>query len=150
MRRGGTVSGWLARIKTWRRSRRQESAAGYPASSYPTSGSGDVFRSKRLGALLYLYRGGHSDPLRFRDELHPDELDCLADISEDDMHLVNACLEVEAWMLKQEWAAADRLLAGGMFGADEADAKLDEAMEHDNLGRIAGEVVALMELGWLD
>jgi hypothetical protein len=37
-----------------------------------------------------------------------------------------------------------------MFGEEEADARLDDALEHDNLGRIAGEVVALMEFGWLE
>lgn len=150
MRRDRTRLGWPARIKIWMRSRKRANSGGYPASSCPTSGSGDVFRSKRLGALLYLYRGGHSDPLRFSDELHPDELDALADLTEDDMHLANACLEVERELLNREWQAAGKLLAGHMFGEEEADAKLDEAMEQDELGAIAGEVLALMRLGWLD
>ena len=145
MRKGGMRSGLSAAIKTWLRSRRTGSrSAGNPASS-PTSSE----RSKRLGALLYLYRGG-GDPLAFSGELHSDELESLADLTDDDRHLANACLELERELLNREWRSADRLLAGGMFGAEEADAKLDEALENDELGRIAGEVIALMQLGLLD
>ncbi len=150
MSRGGTPRGWSARIKTWMRSLRRRDRSGGNLASSPTSGSGDVGRSKRLGALLYLYQGGHHDPLQFRDELHADELDALADLTEEDMHLTNACLEVERELLSQEWAAVKRLLARDMFGEEEADARLDDAMDRDELGAIAGEVLALMSLGWLD
>jgi hypothetical protein len=82
--------------------------------------------------------------------LDPDELDALTDITEDDMHLANACLSVERELLNSEWESVAVLLAGGMFGEEEADARFDEALERDNLGYIAGEVIALMALGWLD
>ena len=150
MRRGTTRRGWGARIKTWRRSRRRRRAAGYPASSSPTSGSAIVWRSARLGALLCLYRGGHRDPLSFRGELHPDELASLADLTEDDRHLVNACLEVERELLDREWQLVSLLLAGGMFGDEEAGARLREAAKRGEVGSIARELGALMDLGLLD
>jgi hypothetical protein len=143
MRKGWTTRGWLARIRTWTRSRKRVTTAGYPASSCPPSGSGDVSRSKRLGALLYLYRGGHRDPLRFRDELHPDELDSLADLTEDDMHLANACLEVERQLAQQEFRWAERLLAGDLFGEEE----VDEALERGDLDR--RDIAAMWLLGLL-
>jgi hypothetical protein len=151
MRRGGTRSGWSAAIKTWLRSRRTKSRllGRIPASS-PTAGSGDPARSVRLGALLYLYRGGPADPLAFRGELDADQLDSLADLTEDDMHLANACLAVERDLLNDGWRAVGLLLERGMFGEEEAEARLDAALERDELGRIASEVIALMQLGLLD
>jgi hypothetical protein len=146
MRKGWTSSGWIARIKTWRRSRKLQTSGGYQASSCPPSGSGDVYRSKRLGALLYLYRGGPADPLAFRGELHSDELDSLADLTEEDMHLANACLEVERDLLRRDFRRVERLLAAGMFGEEE----VDEVLESGDVGRVAGELLALMALGLLD
>lgn len=119
--------------------------AGYPASSCLPSGSGDVHRSKRLGALLYLYRGGHRDPLSFRSELHSDELAALADLSEEDMHLANACLEVERDLLRRDFRRVERLLAADMFGEEE----VDEALERGDVGRVAGELLTLMALNLL-
>jgi hypothetical protein len=145
----GTPSGWSAGIRTWLRSRVTKSRPrGRRRGGYPPAGSDT--RSVRLGALLYLYRGSPVEPLQFRGELDADELDALADLTEDDMHLVNACLAVERELLDEEWGSVAVLLAGDMFGEEEADARLDEAMERDELGRIAGEVIALMQLGLLD
>lgn len=121
---------------------------GRPRGNYPTSG--DDTRSLRLGALLYLYRGSPAEPLAFRGELDADQLSALADLTEDDRHLANACLAVERELLDAEWEQAAVLLAGGMFGEEEADRRFDEAVERDELGRIANEVIALMALGWLD
>ena len=148
MRRGSTRRGWGARIRIWRRSRRRRKAAGFPASSSPTSG--DPLRSARLGALLYLYRGGHREPLSFRGELHADELAALADLTEDDRQLTNACLEVERELLDREWQLVSLLLAGGMFGDEEAGARLREAAKRGEVGSIARELGALMDLGLLD
>lgn len=140
MRRGATSGGWRALIKTLRRLRQRRNR--------PTggSGSGDPARSKRLGALLYLYRGSPPDPLAFQGELHPDELDSLADLTEDDRHLANACLEVEASLLRRDFRHVERLLASGMFGEEE----VDEVLESGDVGRVAGELLALMALGLLD
>lgn len=146
MRRGWTRSGLCARIKTWMRSWRLRSSGGFPASSCLPSGSGDVHRSKRLGALLYLYRGSPADPLAFRGELHADELSALADLTEDDMHLANACLEVERDLLRRDFSRVERLLAAGMFG----EAEVDEVLESGDVGRVAGELLALLALGLLD
>jgi hypothetical protein len=151
MRRGAIRSALSAAIKTWLRSRRTKSRfRGRRRAFSPTSGSGDPARSLRLGALLYLYRGSPGDPLAFRGELDADELDSLADLTDDDVRLAEACMTVERQLLDREWEAVGVLLAGGMFGEEEADARLDEAMERDELGRIAGEVIALMQLGLLD
>jgi hypothetical protein len=120
--------------------------AGRKAASYPTSGSGDVFRSKRLGALLYLYRGSPADPLSFRGELHSDELDALADLTEEDMHLTNACLEVERDLLRRDFRRVERLLAADMFGEEE----VDEVLERGDVVPHAKELLALMALGLLD
>jgi hypothetical protein len=148
MRRGATRSGWSAAIKTWLRSRRTKSRLrGRVAAFSPTAGSGDPARSVRLGALLYLYRGGPADPLAFRGELDADELDSLADLTDDDMHLANACLAVERELLNRDWRAVGLLLERGMFGAEEVDERFDAAVERGELGLIAGEVLALMELG---
>ncbi len=150
MRRDGTPSGWSAGIKTWLRSRRTKGRLrGRTPASCPPTGSGDPDRSKRLGALLYLYRGG-GDPLQFRGELHADELDSLADLTDDDVSLAEACMAVERQLLNREWRSVGLLLERDMFGAEEVDARLDEAIEQDELGRIAGEVIALMQLGLLD
>lgn len=149
MRRGATRSGWSAAIRTWLRSRRTKSRfRGRLRANFPSAGSDT--RSLRLGALLHLYRGSPAEPLAFRGELDADELDALADLTDDDVALLNACLAVERELLDEEWAQAAVLLAGGMFGEEEADARFDEALERDELGRIANEVIALMALGWLD
>ncbi len=132
----------------WLRSRLTVSLGRQPGCS-PTAGSGDPDRSLRLGALLHLYRAWPVDPLAFAGELDPDEQDALADLTEDDRQLVNACLVVERELLDGEWDAVAVLLAGDMFGEEEADDRLDEAMDSGELGRIAGEVTALMALGWL-
>jgi hypothetical protein len=146
MRKGATPSGWSAGIKTWLRSRRTQSRSlGRLRVFFPTAG--DNTRSLRLGALLYLYRGSPAEPLQFRGELDYDERDALADLTDDDMHLANACLAVERELLDEEWEAVAVLLAGGMFGEEEAEDRLDEAMENDELGRVADEVLALMRLG---
>ena len=128
------------------RSRRRKSSDGSPASNCPTAGSGDIGRSKRLGALLYLYRGSPADPLASRGELHNDELDSLADLTEEDMHLANACIEVEASLLRCDFGRVERLLAAGMFGEEE----VDEVLERGDIGPVAGELLALMALGLLD
>lgn len=146
MRKGWTSSGWLARIKTWRRSRKRATSAGYPASSCPPSGSGDVHRSKRLGALLYLYRGSPADPLAFRGELHSDELDSLSGLTEEDMHLANACLEVERELLRRDFRRVERVLAADLFGEEE----VDEVLESGDVVPHAKEILALMALGLLD
>jgi hypothetical protein len=146
MRRGETSSGWLARIKTWTRSRKQATSDGYPVSNCLPSGSGNVYRSKRLGALLYLYRGSPADPLAFRGELHSDELAALHDLTEEDMHLANACLEVERDLLRRDFRRVERLLAADMFGEEE----VDEVLESGDVGPVAGELLALMALGLLD
>lgn len=114
------------------------------------TGSGDPARSKRLGALLYLYRAGPADPLTFQGELDPDELDALADLTEDDMHLANACLEVERESLDQEWLWVRLLLKRGMFGVEEAEAEFDEAIENEEPDRVMTALVALEQLGLLD
>lgn len=154
MRRAGTPRGLSARIRTWSRSWLTRSRAGggrQTATTFPTCGDGDVAtRSKRLAALLYLYRGEHPDPLQFKGELHSDELEALADLTEEDRYLANACLEAERALLDREWEAAGLLLERGMFGEDEADAAMDQAIQSGNIGAIAGEVAALLSLGWLD
>jgi hypothetical protein len=138
----GTRRGWRVRIRTWRRSLRRGNR------TRPTgpTGSGDPARSKRLGALLYLYRGSPSDPLAFRGELDAAELDSLADLSEDDMHLANACLEVERELLRRDFRRVERLLASDMFGEEE----VDEVLESGDVVPHAKELLALMALGLLD
>lgn len=149
MRRGGTPGGWGAGIKTWLRSRRTRSRSlGRRRGNSRTVG--DDTRSLRLGALLTLYRGSPAEPLQFRDDLPLAQLAALADLTDDDRHLVNACLVVEREMLEEEWEAVAVLLAGGMFGEEEAEDRLDEAIENGELGLIAGEVLALMQLGLLE
>jgi hypothetical protein len=148
MSRGATPSGWSAGIKTWLRSRLTRSRCrGRLRGFFPTAGSDT--RSLRLGAVLYLYRGSPAEPLQFRGELHVEELDALADLTDDDRHLVNACLAVERELLDEEWESVAVLLAGDMFGEEEAEDRLDEAMENDELGLIAREAIALISLGWL-
>lgn len=149
MRRGATPSGWSAGIKTWMRSRLPKSRLAGCRPGFSRT-AGDDTRSLRLGALLYLYRGSPADPLAFAGELDADELVALGDLTDDDRHLVNACLAVERELLDEEWESVAVLLAGDMFGAEEADARFDEAIENDELGRIADEVIALMQLGLLD
>ena len=147
MRRGGTRSGWSAAIKTWLRSRGTKiRSLGRTAASSPTAGSGDPARSLRLGALLYLYRGGPVDPLQFGGELDADELDALADLSDDDMHLANACLSVERQLLRRDFRRVERLLAADMFGEEE----VDEALERGDVVKHADEFLALMALGLLN
>ena len=146
----GTRSGWRARIRTWMRLRRRgNQSAGRPEFS-PASGNGDPARSKRLGALLYLYMGNPADPLALRDELDPDELASLAGLTEEDRHLVNACLEVEAWVrprqIRREIKLVERLLAADMFGEEE----VDEVLESGDVVPHAKELLALMALGLLD
>ena len=99
--------------------------------------------------MLYLYRGGPADPHAFRVELRADELDALAGLTEDDMHLANACLEVEASLLRRDFRRVEPLLAADMFGEDEVDEAL-ERVERGEAGRVASELLALMELGLLD
>jgi hypothetical protein len=136
-------------IKTWLRSRLTKSRlAGRLRGNSQTAGSDT--RSLRLGALLYLYRGSAADPLAFVGELDADEHVALGDLTDEDRHLVNACLTVERELLDEEWESVAVLLAGGMFGEEEAGDRLDHAMENDELGRIADEVIALMQLGLLD
>lgn len=146
MRKGWTSRGWLARIRTWTRSRKRATSAGYPASSCPPSGSGDIHRSKRLGALLHLYRGSPTDPLAGQGELPLDQLAALGGLTEDDMHLANACLEVEASLLRRDFRHVERLLASDMFGEEE----VDEVLESGDVGPVAGELLALLALGLLD
>jgi hypothetical protein len=143
MRRGKTSGGLRARIKTWIGSRRL-------ANPIPTTwrrGSGDPARSLRLGALLHLYRGGPTDPLAGQGELPLDQLAALGSVTEDDMHLANACLEVEAWLARANFRRVERLLAADMFGEEEAETRLNMAMKRDDLGCIAQEVIDLMSLG---
>ena len=114
------------------------------------TGSGDPARSKRLGALLYLYMGNPADPLSLRDELDPDELDSLADLTDDDRHLVNACLEVEAWVrpreIRREIKLVERLLAADMFGEEQ----IEDAIARGDVARHPREFLTLMALGLLD
>ena len=154
MRKGETPSIWSARIKTWLRSRRTKSPSlGRPRGNSPTAGSGDPARSLRLGALLHLYRVSPDDPLARRDELDPDELDALADLTEDDMHLTNACLEVEAWSLprevRRELRLVERALAAGLFGEEELEAALDTGSYTGSREGLRG-MQAVMRLGLLD
>jgi hypothetical protein len=142
----GTRSGWLARIRTWRRSRRRTN----PTPPTGPTGAGDLARSKRLGALLYLYMESPADPLAVRDELDPDELEAFRDISDEDMHLANACLEVERWAkpreIRREIKLVERLLAADLFGEEEVTEAIErgEALEHPT------EFLTLMALGLLD
>lgn len=139
------LRGLRARIKTWRRSRRRENR---PVST--DFQSGDPARSKRLGALLYLYRGGPADPLARQGELDPDEIDALADLTEEDMHLANACLAVENWSLprecRRELRLVERLLTADMFGEEE----VAEVIESGDVAAHAKELLALLALGLLD
>jgi hypothetical protein len=137
MRRGATSDGLPALIKTLRRLRRR---ANLPTCA---NGPGDPARSKRLGALLYLYRGGPPDPLAFQGELDPDELDALGDTTEDDRHLVNACLEAEAALLRRDFRRVERLLAADMFGEEE----VDEVLDSGDVVAHAKEFQTLMALG---
>jgi hypothetical protein len=104
--------------------------------------SGDTTRSRRLGALLYLYAGGPPDPLALRDELHRDELDALADLTEDDRHLANACLALEAHLRRRQFAAVERLLAVGVFSPLDAPAHL-AALPPAAKGRAAEDLLFL-------
>lgn len=75
-----------------------------------------------------------------------DELDSLADLSEDDMHLANACLEVERELLRRDFRRVERLLTADMFGEEE----VDEVLESGDVVPHAKELLALMALGLLD
>lgn len=154
MRRGATPSGWSAGIKTWWRSRRIRSLRrGRLRGNSPPAGSGDPARSLRLGALLHLYRGSPADALARRDELDPDELDALGDLTEDDMHLANACLEVDAWSLprevRRELRLVERALAADLFGEGELVKALETGSYAASREGLRG-MQALMRLGLLD
>lgn len=80
----------------------------------------------------------------------PGDLDALAGLTDDDMHLANACLAVERELLDRDFRQVERLLAAGMFGEEEVDERFEAALERGELGAIAGELIALERLGLLD
>jgi hypothetical protein len=64
--------------------------------------------------------------------------------SQDDWHLLNACLEVERWALRRECRMAQHLLLYEMFGEEE----LCEALGRDDLG--PHQLSAMHRLVFLD
>ena len=107
------------------------------------SQSGDPARSKRLAALLHLHRGAVAHPAELWG-VPIDQHAALAGLTEEDMHLLNACLVVEHELLERECLMAQHLLAYDMFGEEE----LCEALERDDLDR--RHLAAMYGLGLLD
>lgn len=76
--------------------------------------------------------------------MDPEELDSLADLTDEDVALLEACLAVEAWALRRECLFAQHLLLYDMFGHEQ----LCEALDRDDLPAV--HVVAMDALGLLD
>jgi hypothetical protein len=110
-------------------------------------------RAERLDVLLRIFGSQHltaDDALAFVDR---DEFYAISDVTDADQELANACLELEEELQDREWAAVERLLTSGMFGGQEAEAKLDAAVARGEIGRIAQDIIDLMDLGlcyWAD
>jgi len=85
--------------------------------------------------------------MEFWDELPDNEQDALAELDDEDRHLVNACLEVEAWLARRNFRRVEGLLAHGMFGEREAAERLRAASAEGELGLIARDLADLMDLG---
>jgi hypothetical protein len=111
-------------------------------------GSATYSRAERLGVMLSIFGSQHltaDEALAFVDR---DEFYAISDVDDEDQELANACLDLEDEWQDRDWAAVERLLARGMFGADQADCWLD-VLPPEKIGLIAPDLLDLMTLGLL-
>jgi hypothetical protein len=104
-------------------------------------------RAERLDVLITIFGSQHltaDDALAFVDR---DKFYAISDMTDEDQALADACLDLEEELQDRAWAAVERLLAHGMFGEQEAEAKLDAAVQRGEVGLIAQQLIDLMDLG---
>lgn len=106
-------------------------------------------RAERLRVLLAVAHcsgGSRSETFGAVADLELDDLLILARSDEDDLPLVNACLEVEAELRERAFRRLERLC--GLIG--EQQGELDERVRSLPEGELEAALLAVVDLGWVD
>jgi hypothetical protein len=83
--------------------------------------------AEHLRVLLDLALGlPHVRPEEVIPELDVWDLYIVEELTEEDLHLANACIEVESGLHSRQFAAVERLLSQGLFSGQDATAHLAE------------------------